>query len=116
MKPATLLLLAAAAGAQPLVPVDPALAAIAGTRRFLQAAISPDGAHVAYVESLAAPNQSAIYIAPRTRIGAPHTSGKAVCDEHAIAFSPDSKHVAFLSDCEKKEQFQLYVAPAGGGP
>lgn len=117
MKPVILLLLAAAANAQPRVPVDPALAAIAATKRFLQTAISPDGAHVAYVEALATPNQSAIYVAPHTRIGAPARSGgvKTACDEHAIAFSPDSKQIAFLSDCEKKEQLQLYVAPAEGG-
>src|ERR1019366_3853108 len=92
MKPVILLLLAAAAGAQPLEPVDPALAVIATTKRFLQTAVSPNGKYVAYVEALAA------------------------CDEHAVAFSPDSKQIAFLSDCEKKEQFQLYVAPAEGGP
>jgi len=109
-----LLLFAAIAFAQPVVPVDPALAEIAATHRFLQAAISPDGSHVAYVEGLAAPDQSAIYIAPRTRIGA--SNGKTACDEHAIAWSPDSKQLAFLSDCEKKEQVQLYVAPADGGP
>ena len=63
MRPVAFLLLAAAANAQPVAAVDPALAAIAATKRFLQAAISPDGAHVAYVEALAAPNQSAIYIA-----------------------------------------------------
>ena len=77
MKPLALLLLAAAACAQPVVPVDPALAAIAATRRFLQTAISPDGAHVAYVEALAARNQSAIYIAPRTHVGAPPRSSTA---------------------------------------
>src|ERR1039458_7332628 len=118
MKPVTLLLLAAAASAQPLEPVDPALKVIATTRRFLQTAISPDGARVAYVEAMAAPDQSAIYIAPRRRIGAsPGSSlGRAACDEHAISFSPDSQQIAFLSDCEKKDQLQLYVAPAEGGP
>ena len=118
MKPVTLLLLAAAASAQPLEPVDPALKVIATTRRFLQTAISSDGARVAYVEAMAAPDQSAIYIAPRRRIGAsPGSSGgRAACDEHAISFSPDSQQIAFLSDCEKKDQLQLYVAPAEGGP
>jgi dipeptidyl aminopeptidase/acylaminoacyl peptidase len=106
-------LLAAAAWAQPVTPVDAALAEIAATHRFLQAAISPDGAHVAYVEALAAPNQSAIYIAPRTRVTA--GDGKASYDERAIAWSPDGKQLAFLSDREKKEQLQLYVAPANGG-
>ena len=104
--------MAAAAGAQSVVPVDPALAQIDATHRFLQTAISPDGAHIAYVEALGAPNQSAIYIAPRTRVTA--GDGKAPCDERAIAWSPDGKQLAFLSDREKKEQLQLYVAPAAG--
>jgi dipeptidyl aminopeptidase/acylaminoacyl peptidase len=112
MKVASLLLLAAAASAQPVVPVDPALAEIAATHRFLQAAISPDGAHVAYVESLAAAGQSAIYIAPHTRVTA--GDGKIGSDEEAISWSPDSKQLAFLSDREKRDQLQLYVAPADG--
>jgi len=109
-----LLLVAAVASAQPVAPVEPALAEIAATHRFLQTAISPDGAHVAYVEALAAPGQSAIYIAPHTRVTA--GDGKAACDEAAIAWSPDGKQIAFLSDHEKKEQLQLYVAGAAGGP
>jgi dipeptidyl aminopeptidase/acylaminoacyl peptidase len=106
--------MAAAAYAQPAVPVDPALAEIAATHRFLQAAISPDGAHVAYVEALAGPGESVIYIAPRTRVTA--GDGKSESRESAIAWSPDGKQLAFLSDHEKKEQLQLYVAPANGGP
>ena len=105
---------AVAAFAQPVVPVDPALAEIAATHRFLQTAISPDGAHVAYVEAFAAPGQSGVYVAPRTRVTA--GDGKTACDEEAIAWSPDGKQLAFLSDHEKKDQFQLYVAPADGGP
>jgi len=112
-----LFLAAAVASAQPVVPVDPALAEIAATHRFLQTAISPDGSHVAYVEALAAPGQSAIYIAPRTRVIADNgKAGKTGCDEHAIAWSPDSHQLAFLSDCAKKDQLQLYVVAAGGGP
>jgi dipeptidyl aminopeptidase/acylaminoacyl peptidase len=107
-------LVAAVACAQPAVPVDPALAEIAATHRFLQSAISPDGAHVAYVEALAGPGESAIYLAPRTRVTA--GDGKSAHDEEAIAWSPDGKQLAFLSDREKKEQFQLYIAPADGGP
>jgi Tol biopolymer transport system component len=108
-----LFLAAALANAQTAVPVDPALAEIAATHQFLQTAISPDGAHVAYVEMLAAPGQSAVYVAPRTRITA--GDGKVGCGEQSIAWSPDGKQLAFFSDHEKKEQFQLYVAPATGG-
>jgi dipeptidyl aminopeptidase/acylaminoacyl peptidase len=109
-----LFLLAALAQAQTAIPVEPALAEIAATHRFLQAAIAPDGTHVAYVEALAAPDHSAIYIAPRTRVSA--GDGKSTCDEKSIAWSPDGKQLAFLSDHEKTQQLQLYLAPAGGGP
>ena len=105
---------AALGQAQPVVPVEPALAEIAATHHFLQAAIAPDGSHVAYVEAQAASIHSAIYIAPRTRVSA--GDGKTYCAESSIAWSPDGKQLAFLSDCEKKEQLQLYVAPVGGGP
>ena len=107
-------MIAAAAYAQPVVSVDPALAEIAATHRFLEGAISPDGAHIAYVEALAGPGESAIYMAPRTRVTA--GDGKSASDESAIAWAPDGRQLAFLSDHEKKEQLQLYVAPADGGP
>src|ERR1017187_4511330 len=99
--------------AQPVVPVDAALAEISNTHRFLQTVIAPDGAHLAYVEAMAAPNQSAIYIAPRVRVTA--GDGKVACDEHSLAWSADGRQIAFLSDCAKKEQLELYVAPAEGG-
>jgi dipeptidyl aminopeptidase/acylaminoacyl peptidase len=105
---------AALAAAQTVVPVDPALAEIAATHRFLQTAISPEGSHVAYVEAFAEPNQSAIYIAPHKRITA--GDGTTAYDESSIAWSPDGKQLAFLSDREKKEQLQVYLAPADGGP
>jgi dipeptidyl aminopeptidase/acylaminoacyl peptidase len=107
------LLFAALGQAQPVVPVEPALAEIAATHHFLQAAIASDGSHVAYVEALAASNHSAIYVAPRTRVSA--GDGKTNCAESSIAWSPDGRQLAFLSDCEKNDQLQLYVAPAGGG-
>ncbi|HKE22043.1 MAG TPA: S9 family peptidase [Bryobacteraceae bacterium] len=109
-----LLLLATAAQAQTLVPVEPGLAEVASTRRFLQAAISPDGSQVAYVEAQPAPGRSEIYVAPRIRISA--GGGKTACDENSVAWSSDGKQIAFLSDCEKKDQLQLYIAPAAGGP
>src|ERR1035441_9788057 len=99
--------------AQTVVSVDPALAEISNTHRYLQTAISPDGAHLAYVEAMSAPNQSAIYIAPRVRVTS--GDGKVACDEHSLAWSADGKQIAFLSDCAKKEQLELYVAPAEGG-
>jgi dipeptidyl aminopeptidase/acylaminoacyl peptidase len=92
-------------------------------RRFRQAAISPDGRRVAWVESLAAtdgtpsPN-AAIYVAPlsdpsaRKQVtaaaGAPHR-------EHDIAWSPDGAELAFLSDAESSGQLQLWVAGVTSG-
>ena len=115
----TLIAAQAAFAQKSVTPVEPALAEIAGTRWFPQAVISPDGSHVAYVESLpggksdikvSTPYASATPI----RIGA--GDAKTACDEEAIAWSPDSSQIAFLSDCAKADQFQLYVVPASGGP
>lgn len=113
-----LLMVASAAGGQTL---DRTLAEIAAVRQFHQAAISPDGSRVAYVEALPAPGKSAIYTASlqsasaaRVRISA--GDGKTSHDEHGLAWSPDGKQMAFLSDREKKDQLQLYTAPAAGGP
>src|ERR1700760_4143309 len=108
-----ILMLVAAAQAQTLAPVEPALAEISATSPFLQAAISPDGSSVAYVEGLGAPDQSAIYIAPRRRVSA--GDGTTACDEGSVAWSPDGKQIAFLSDQQEKGQLQLYVAQTSSG-
>jgi dipeptidyl aminopeptidase/acylaminoacyl peptidase len=79
---------------------------------FDQAAISPDGRQVAWVEN--SKGGSAIYVAdagtpkPR-RITA---GGNA---ESGIAWSPNSKQIAFFSDAGNEGQ-QLYVANAASGP
>src|SRR5476649_2951239 len=115
------LMVASAAGGQT---VDRTLAEIAAVRQFHQAAISPDGSRVAYVEALPAPGKSAIYTASlpsvssvsSTRVRISAGDGKTSHDEHGLAWSPDGKQIAFLSDREKKDQLQLYTAPAAGGP
>lgn len=91
-----------------------------------EAAISPDGKHVAWVEALpdkadAPSSHSVIYVAdlssaetrPR-RITA--GDGSRFYDEHSLAWSPDSRRLAFVSDKEKKDQLQLYIAPLTGEP
>ncbi len=90
------------------VPVDPALAAISGTKWPDSITVSPDGSRVAWL-------QSGIFIAPASG-GAPvELAGGAACEKSSIAWSPDSRQIAFLSDCAKKGQLQLSVMPAAGG-
>jgi dipeptidyl aminopeptidase/acylaminoacyl peptidase len=83
-----------------------------------QAAISPDGNKVAWVETIKL-GMSAIYVAP-TAGGTPRRitagTGAAASDENSIAWSPDSKRIAFLSDAAKLGQAELYVIGAAGGP
>ncbi|HEV2342248.1 MAG TPA: prolyl oligopeptidase family serine peptidase, partial [Candidatus Acidoferrales bacterium] len=88
-----------------------------------EAAISPDGRRVAWVESLSGKNgapsgDSAIYVADwkshaaAQRITA--AAGGAAAAESNVAWSPDSKQIAFLSDATHSGQLQLYVAAPGG--
>ena len=92
-------------------------------RRFRQAAISPDGKRVAWVEALKTAKglsngNAAVYVAAlsdpaaKKRITA---AAGAEHQEHDIAWSPDSTELAFLSDAESSGQLQLYVANAGSG-
>ena len=110
------LLAATSTVAQTLAPVEPVLAEITATRRFAEAALSPDGARVAYVESGTAPSKSSIYLtmSPPTRLTA--GDGKKSCDEHGVVWSPGGTKIAFLSDCQKSGQLQLYISDPAGGP
>jgi dipeptidyl aminopeptidase/acylaminoacyl peptidase len=93
--------------------------------RFAETEISPDGTHVAWVETLTgkdgAPNgNTSMYIKNlktdstpvRVTAGLPGTFHA----EGNIAWSNDSKQFVFLSDAAKKDQQQLYVVAASGGP
>jgi dipeptidyl aminopeptidase/acylaminoacyl peptidase len=97
--------------------LDNAIRTLFSGKSFSQAAISPDGKHVAWVESAKA-GVSAIYVAPANG-GAPRRiTASASSGEHAedsVAWSPDSKRLAFLSDAVKSGQAQLYVVDAAGG-
>jgi len=85
---------------------------------FLQTAISPDGARVAWVQNIevegGASAGSVIYVqelkssAKPQRISGAKTGKQAY--EDTIAWSPDSHHLAFLSDAETPGQPQLFVA------
>jgi dipeptidyl aminopeptidase/acylaminoacyl peptidase len=104
---------------------DADVAALRKVRSFREAALSPDGKRVAWVETL--PDEqgnptadTAIFIRdlgdpdgrPR-RITA--GDGAAGHSEHAPAWSRDGRLLAFLSDKDKEGQLQLFVAPAAGG-
>jgi dipeptidyl aminopeptidase/acylaminoacyl peptidase len=104
--------------------LDDAMRAMFGVRAFQQAAISPDGKNVAWVESLPGPgnapsSHSAIYV-ESTNAGAVARritagDGKAAREEHDLAWSRNSKRIAFLSDARSPGQLQLFVADADGG-
>jgi len=87
-------------------------------RQFTDVSISPDGAHVAWVQSHEDPMTGAeslsIYTHDNRAGGAAERvtagNGAAEFHENSIAWSPDGKHLAFLSDAEKPGQYQLYAA------
>jgi len=94
-------------------------------QRFEQAAISPDGKRVAWVEIRADAQGSPtgkkdIHVADSSGTGKPIrlTAGASAAhfDEGDVAWSPDSKRIAFLSDAAKSGQLQLYVSSASGSP
>src|SRR5467141_798775 len=93
-------------------------------RTFEQAAISPDGKKVAWVEPVIKKNgtptgDTVIYTADSDGRTPPKRIGAGIADaiyvEGSVAWSPDSQKIAFLSDAVKKGQQQLYVINAGGG-
>jgi dipeptidyl aminopeptidase/acylaminoacyl peptidase len=107
-------------------PADEALKVLFRTHRFEQAAISPDGKKVAWVETVIAKNgaptgDTTIFVAETaaTSSTAPKRIAAGAYDsvhaEGSVAWSPDSKQLAFLSDVTKRGQLQLYVTSAAGG-
>jgi len=98
--------------------IDDALDSLYAVRNFKQAAISPDGKEVAWVESLAGGN-SAIDVVTLGSTEQPRRisagDGATEYAEHDIAWSPDSRRLAFLSDKDGSEQLQLYVSEVTGG-
>jgi dipeptidyl aminopeptidase/acylaminoacyl peptidase len=93
-------------------------------QHFDQAAISPDGKHVAWVEIRgdedgAPTGKQDIYVQEITASGKPMrvTAGvpTAHFNEGNVAWSPDSKQICFISDAVKSGQPQLYVTSTSGG-
>jgi dipeptidyl aminopeptidase/acylaminoacyl peptidase len=104
--------------------IDAVVKTLRAAHRFAETEISPDGTHVAWVETLTgkdgSPNgDTSIYVKDLKTNGAPvRITAGLVGTFHAegnIAWSNDSKQFAFLSDAAKKDQQQLYVVAADDG-
>jgi dipeptidyl aminopeptidase/acylaminoacyl peptidase len=105
-------------------PLDSVIATLFAAHNFQQAALSPDGASIAWVEEVhsksgAISGSSVIYVKNPKSAAPPRRIGAGVADslhtENDIAWSPDSQKIAFLSDAAKRGQLQLYVTNAAGG-
>ena len=103
--------------AAPKPELKKAIDTLFAAKKFDQAAISPDGKLVTWVETIK-PGSSAIYVAPASG-GTPRRitagGGTGSYSENSVAWSPDSKRIAFLSDAARAGQNQLYAISAGGG-
>jgi dipeptidyl aminopeptidase/acylaminoacyl peptidase len=100
----------------PNSPVEEAIRTMFASKTFEQAAISPDGKQVAWVERIS-PVETAILVSA-VQGGTPRRITASAAGKHSedsIAWSPDSKRIAFLSDAARAGQQQLYVASAAGG-
>jgi len=80
-------------------------------------ALSPDGTHVAWVQSTAAKTSKQVYIsevsgnAPAKLVELPITGERTDFDP---AWSPDSKTLTFFSSAREREQRQLWTVSANG--
>jgi dipeptidyl aminopeptidase/acylaminoacyl peptidase len=126
--------LAAAARAKPVGSAEQAVNTLFLTRRFEQAAISPDGKKIAWVEDilgkdgsasgntriflkgLKSPEEPTLVSTRVQRKGETTKNGTPAIvpvylprAEGSVTWSPDSTKLAFLSDAVKPGQLQLYV-------
>src|SRR5258708_5795100 len=103
--------------------IERAIHALNAASGFDQAAVSPDGKRVAWVEELRDKNgadsgNSAIFATaidgktPVRKI----TAASVPRAESGIAWAPDSPRIAFISDAAKPGQSQLYLEGASGQP
>jgi dipeptidyl aminopeptidase/acylaminoacyl peptidase len=84
---------------------------------FHEAAVSPDGSRVAWVQDPANANSAAgtsIYVqelkSPDAKPQRISAATGDLYDEDSVVWSADNKRIAFLSDAENHDQSQLYVA------
>jgi dipeptidyl aminopeptidase/acylaminoacyl peptidase len=88
-------------------------------RTFLydDVALSPDGAHVAWVQSTAATTSKQTYICKTSGSAAAtmvNLSSTGERRDSGPAWSPDSKTLAFFSNAGEKDQVQLWTVNADG--
>ncbi|HEX9255430.1 MAG TPA: DPP IV N-terminal domain-containing protein, partial [Candidatus Angelobacter sp.] len=93
-------------------PMDGVIATLFSAKTFDQAAISPDGKQVAWVE--ATKSGTAIFVSAAGG-GTPRRITAGAQSESAVAWSSDSKQIAFLSDAAMPGQPQVYVVSVAGG-
>src|SRR5579872_5694921 len=89
--------------------LDIVVRSLFGIKNFEQAAISPDGKQVAWVENVGA-GKSAIYVSEPRAGASPRRitagAGATAFSEGSVAWSPDSRRLAFLSDAAQAGQQQ----------
>jgi dipeptidyl aminopeptidase/acylaminoacyl peptidase len=104
--------------------LDAAMRSMFGARPFQQAAISPDGKRVAWVESSAGEGSepstgSTIYASDLNSSGKANRisagNGKTTYEEHDLAWSPDSKRLVLLSNAASKGQLQVFTVDVASG-
>jgi dipeptidyl aminopeptidase/acylaminoacyl peptidase len=89
-------------------------------QNYNEAAVSPDGRTVAWIEARPnadrTPTNNAVIVWRDIAGGAPRplTGGASLCDERGLAWSPDGRTLAFLSDRDARRQLQIYLAPMDG--
>ena len=108
---------------QAATPLDNVLKTLFAAHTFQQAAVSPDGNSIAWVEDIHSKNgaisgSTVIYAKNLKATAPPRRISAGVADslhaEGSVVWSPDSQEIAFLSDAAKKGQLQLYVTNAAG--
>ncbi len=120
-----LALAAAAAQAQPNTDsLDAAFNQLLAVRWFREVAVSPDGKHVAWVETLNGrngepTNNSAIYVSDITGQGARLRVTAATgtdAAENGVAWSPNSRQIAFLSNASGRQELYLAAVAKPASP
>lgn len=111
------LALASTASAQERTNVDKVVSAAFAVVRPAQAAISPDGKRVAWVQPLRPGRDTGIFMAAVANPLNPRriSAGRGTFSEHDVAWSPDGRQLAFLSDAASPQQDQVFVADADSG-